>query len=144
MFKLGYNIPMNKKIILITILIIVAAAIMLFRGGGEESLISSEGSDRNPTSADDAPAGSIHNLPVPKAVSEVKKYVALDENISEGLVIIMTAYEKTWTNGCLDLATKDEMCTEALVPGYEVSVQAGKGIRVFHTNEDGSQIRERE
>jgi hypothetical protein len=97
---------------------------------------------RNPTSADNAPSGSIHNLPVPEAVSEVKRFVATDENISEGLVIVMTAYEKTWTNGCLDLAEVDEMCTEALVQGYEVSVQGAGDVRVFHTNGNGSQIRE--
>ncbi|NQV93483.1 hypothetical protein HQ403_03250 [Candidatus Kaiserbacteria bacterium] len=96
------------------------------------------------TSADDAPAGSIHNLPVPDAVSAVRTKVANDLGIREGIVIVMTAYEKTWTNGCLDLAEEGEMCTEALVRGYEVSVQAEGKEFTYHTNGDGSVLRERE
>jgi len=55
----------------------------------------------------------------------------------------MTAYEKTWSNGCLDLAEPGEMCTEALVPGYEVTVKAEGKEFTYHTNADGSVMRER-
>src|SRR3989344_2255286 len=77
-----------------------------------------------PTSADNAPPGSIHNLPLPPAVSAVRSLVARTLGISEGVVIVMSAYEREWSNGCLGLANADEFCTQAIVPGYEVSVQA--------------------
>jgi hypothetical protein len=95
------------------------------------------------TSADDAPTGSMHNLPVPDAVSVVRSKVASDLDVREGLVIVMTAYEKTWTNGCLDLAEPGEMCTEALVQGYEVSVESQGQSFTYHTNGDGSILREK-
>ncbi len=95
-----------------------------------------------PTSADNAPPGSIHNLPVPPAVAAVRTLVAKEMGISEGLVIIMTAYEKEWSDGCLGLATADEMCTQAIVPGWEVTVQAQGKTGIYRTNADGSVIRE--
>ena len=94
------------------------------------------------TSADDAPAGSIHNLPVPSAVSAVRAKVAADLGVREGLVLVMTAYEKTWTNGCLDLGKPGEACTEALVQGYEVTVQAQGKEFTYRTNSDGTVLRE--
>lgn len=94
-----------------------------------------------PTSADNAPSGSMHNLPVPDAVAAVRSLVARELGISEGVVIVMTAYEKNWSDGCLGLAGEDEMCTQAIVPGYEVTVQVQGTERVYRTNADGSVIR---
>lgn len=96
-----------------------------------------------PTSADDAPEGGIHNLPVPDAVAAVRTRVANELGINYGLVIVMTAYEKTWTNGCLNLAEIDEACTEALVPGWEVVVQAQGKEFVYHTNHNGTVLRQK-
>ena len=95
-----------------------------------------------PTSADNAPPGSIHNLPLPPAVSAVRSLVARTLGISEGVVIVMSAYEREWSNGCLGLANADEFCTQAIVPGYEVSVQAQGKTLVYRTNADGTVIRE--
>ena len=92
-----------------------------------------------PTSADNAPPGSIHNLPVPEAVSRVRSLVASELGISEGVVIVMTAYEKNWPDGCLGLGG-DKMCTQAIVPGYEVTVQAKGTERTYRTNADGSVV----
>lgn len=94
------------------------------------------------TSADDAPPGSIHNLPVPKAVAAVRAKVAADLGVREGLVIVMTAYEKTWSNGCLDLEKPGEACAEALVQGYEVTAQAQGKELIYRTNSDGTVLRE--
>ena len=97
--------------------------------------------DDTPTSADDAPPGSMHNLPVPAAVSAVRAKIASDLGIREGIVIVMTAYERTWSNGCLDLQRPDEICTDALVQGYEVTAEAQGRQFIYHTNEDGSVLR---
>lgn len=95
-----------------------------------------------PTSADNAPVGSMHNLPVPEAVAAVRSQVATEIGVSEGVVIVLSAYEKEWPNGCLGLGSEEEMCTQAIVSGYEVTVQAEGKSRVFRTNEEGTVIRE--
>lgn len=95
----------------------------------------------NPTSADDAPPGSIHNLPVPDAVSAVKKHVAEQSGVREGLVIVMTAYEKEWSDGCLGLGGPAEGCIAVITPGYEVTVSVNGTEQRYRTNADGTQIR---
>lgn len=93
------------------------------------------------TSADNAPEGSIHNLPVPDAVAAVRARMAEELGVSQGIVIIMTAYEMNWSDACLGLAGSDEMCAQVITPGYEVTAQAAGEERVYRTNSDGSQIR---
>ncbi len=95
-----------------------------------------------PTSADNAPLGSIHNLPVPDAVAAVRTAVAKKLNISEGVVIIMTAYEKEWSDSCLGLGGPAESCLFAVTPGYEVVAQAAGKEYTYRTNADGTSIRE--
>jgi len=95
-----------------------------------------------PTSADNAPPGSLHNLPVPDAVAAVRTYVASELGLSEGIVIVLSAYEKQWPNACLGLATEDEACAQVITPGYEVTLQAGGKQYVYHTNSDGTSLRE--
>lgn len=94
-----------------------------------------------PTSADDAPEGSIHILPVPEVVSALKAFVAAEENVEEGAVIILSAYEKDWSDSCLGLGGPAESCLAAITPGYKVTVQVRGEEQVYRTNEDGSSIR---
>ncbi len=118
--------------------IIVAVVVAL---GALYFVIQSRSGSEVPTSADNAPPGSIHNLPVPEAVSAVKKYVAEKSGVSEGLVIVMTAFEKEWSDGCLGLGGPAESCIAAITPGYEVTVQVSGAEQKYRTNADGSQIR---
>ena len=93
------------------------------------------------TSVDNAPPGSLHNLPVPKAVEATKEFAAQDFNVPVGSVIVMSAFEKEWSNGCLGLEQPGEMCTEAITPGYEITIQANSKTRIYRTNSDGSLIK---
>lgn len=93
------------------------------------------------TSADNAPPGSIHNLPVPAAVAAVRARMSEELGVSQGLVIIMTAFEKDWSDSCLGLSGIDEICAQVITPGYEVTAQAEGVERTYRTNSDGSQIR---
>jgi len=107
----------------------------------EDILKTVKFSPRTPTSADNAPEGSIHNLPVPEAVSAVKRLAAETYKINEGEIIVMSAKEKDWPNACLGLPPTEELCAEVITPGYEVIVLAGGKEHVYHTNADGSSIR---
>lgn len=126
-----------KKTIIISLTILVIIGVGVWWMGSKQDL----NLENIPTSADNAPPGSIHNLPVPTAVSAVKKLVALELGINEGVVIVMTAFEKEWSDGCLGLGGSAESCLYALVPGYEVTVQAQGKERMYRTNADGSVIR---
>lgn len=99
------------------------------------------GVDNVPTSADNAPPGSMHNLPVPEAVAAVRASVANELGASEGTVIILSAYEQEWSDSCLGLGGPAESCLFVITPGYQVTVLAQGSERVYRTNADGTLIR---
>lgn len=94
------------------------------------------------TSADGAPAGSIHNMPVPAGVSAARKQLAQTLKIEESKVVIMTAYEKEWSDSCLGLGGAAEICAAVITPGYEVTMQAQGKTYVYRTNTAGTVVRE--
>ena len=95
-----------------------------------------------PTSADNAPPGSLHNLPVPEAVAAVRTHVAGELGIDEGLVIVMSAFEREWPDSCLGLGGGNEACLQVITPGFEVTVQAKGQQFTYRTNELGTVLRE--
>ena len=124
---------MNKIIIGLVVLAIILGGILFLTPAEDLPVV---------TSADNAPPGSIHNLPVPPAVAAVKKHVATKAGVAEGLVVIMTAYEKEWSDSCLGLGGAAESCLQAITPGWEVSAQVGGTLTTYRTNSDGSVIRQ--
>ena len=124
-------------------LIVIGVAVIV---GGFYLFGQNQTSNQNnniPTSADNAPPGSIHNLPVPDAVVAVRTHVASELGIAEGVVIILSAYERDWPDACLGLAGVDELCTQVITPGFEVTVQAAGQQFVYYTDASGSIIRQK-
>lgn len=54
---------------------------------------------------------------------------------------IAQAERQTWSDGCLGLAQRDVLCTQALVPGWRVVVEGGQRRLVYRTNTSGSVIK---
>ncbi|MBD2608909.1 hypothetical protein H6G81_31425 [Scytonema hofmannii FACHB-248] len=54
---------------------------------------------------------------------------------------IVESTPQTWNNGCLGVSQPDEICTQALVPGWKVVVSDGKQKWVYHTNSNGRLLR---
>ncbi|UZQ55894.1 hypothetical protein OOK60_07470 [Trichothermofontia sichuanensis B231] len=55
---------------------------------------------------------------------------------------VKRAEPHTWPDGCLGLATPDQFCTQALVPGWRVTIAAGPRLWVYRTNAMGSQLKQ--
>lgn len=68
---------------------------------------------------------------------------AVLQNIAErsGLSVsafrITQAEQKTWSDGCLGLGAADILCTEALVPGWEVTVENNHHRWTYRTDQSG-------
>ncbi|MDQ3015028.1 MAG: hypothetical protein M3Q73_04130 [bacterium] len=92
-------------------------------------------------SAEGAPKGSIHNLPVPEGVNAARKALAQNVKVAENSIVIMTAFEKEWSDSCLGLAGPDEMCAAVITPGFEVTMQAQGKTYVYRTNTSGTVVR---
>jgi len=54
---------------------------------------------------------------------------------------VTEATQKTWSNGCLDLARPDELCTESLVEGWRVVLSEGDRLWIYHTDRRGQTYR---
>ena len=76
----------------------------------------------------------------------VKKAVLQDisrrQNIQISKLKITKSAQQTWNNGCLELPKPQELCTEALVPGWLVTVTDGNKTWTYHTNTNGRNIRQ--
>ncbi|MBU7584392.1 MAG: hypothetical protein KAF91_15995 [Nostoc sp. TH1S01] len=71
----------------------------------------------------------------------VLKDVASRTGISTRELQVINYSRKTWRNGCLELAQPNELCTQALVPGWLVIVSHGKQKWTYHTNNNGRSLR---
>ncbi|QIR41051.1 hypothetical protein HCG51_33140 [Tolypothrix sp. PCC 7910] len=54
---------------------------------------------------------------------------------------VVESNQRTWRNGCLELPQPDELCTQALVPGWRVVISNNQRQWVYHTNQTGSIVR---
>ena len=52
---------------------------------------------------------------------------------------IASTEDVTWSNGCLDLSRVDQMCTEALVPGFRIMLSLGDATYEVRTDRSGRQ-----
>jgi hypothetical protein len=132
---------MKKLTVILIVLIIILFAAIAVRNAIAPSLVNPTPTN-SPNSAENAPPGSIHNLPVPDAVKAARKALAEKLSISESNILILSALEKEWSDSCLGLGGPAESCLQAITPGYEVKMQAGGSEYVYRTNETGTAVRE--
>lgn len=61
--------------------------------------------------------------------------------IAPGKLKVVEATPRTWSNGCLGLAQRDEMCTQMMVSGWRVVFSDGQRRWVYRTDESGRTYR---
>ena len=130
---------MKKIIIIIAALIILGYFVVL--GFNKSSVDETTIEGNPPNSAEGAPEGSIHNLPVPEGVSAAKTALAARLNIDSSKILILEAMETDWSDSCLGLGGPAESCAAVITPGYNILMQAnGKEYR-YRTNETGTTVK---
>ncbi|MBN3958164.1 hypothetical protein [Nostoc sp. NMS8] len=67
--------------------------------------------------------------------------LASRQGISTRELQIIDYNQQTWRNGCLELPQPDEICTQALIPGWRIVVSNGKQNWIYHTNNNGRSLR---
>lgn len=87
-------------------------------------------------------ASNLGSTKFPDAVGKaVLKEASQRTGLSTSDLRISETTKKEWSNGCLGLSSSDEVCTAAIVPGWQVTVTGGRRDLVYRTNESGSQVR---
>ncbi len=125
-----------------TVIIIVLITLLIGLGLGYVlAQTQNNQTTQTPNSAENAPQGSIHNMPVPAGVSAARTQLSQEAGVEEGQILIVTAFEKEWSDSCLGLGGAAESCLMVITPGYEVTMQAGGKTYVYRTNADGTAVR---
>lgn len=85
---------------------------------------------------------------LPKSVARaVKRDLARRLRVPADSLSIERAERREWPNGCLGIPDPVALCTQAIVPGWEVTVVRGEDVRstqqrwVYRTNESGSVVK---
>lgn len=89
-----------------------------------------------PTSAMPLPEGEAG-----QAVAAARAFLAAALSVDEKSINLISHQEVEWSDGCLGLAGKDEMCTQAIVPGYLILLESGGVEYELHTSRSGGAVR---
>ncbi len=77
---------------------------------------------------------------LPAAVQAAITTLAQALNLTADDIKVISFEDKEWPDGCLGVVTDGVLCTQQIVPGFLVVVEA-KGVQYeFHTNLDGSLV----
>jgi hypothetical protein len=76
-----------------------------------------------------------------QAVEETIEFVSILDKIHPDEIAALSSEAVEWPNSCLGLPMPGEICAEALVPGYRITLDADGEKMIFRTNKDGSSIR---
>lgn len=102
--------------------------------------------DPNPTDPADVPvpieAPPVGNTALPTSVkTSVLQDIASSSNVPVESIQVISHRPEAWPDGCLGLGGPDEICTFAIVDGWEVTASSGEEQWVYRTDLDGSVVR---
>lgn len=92
----------------------------------------------NPSYPNDG--SSSPNVPVELTPAQAAAVSLLSEtlNLPSEQISLISTEDVTWRDGCLGIVRMGVMCTQAEVPGYKITLEAGDEKYEIHTNKDGS------
>lgn len=76
-----------------------------------------------------------------RVVNVVLQDLSKRTGISRNKLRIINYSQQNWRNGCLELVQPDELCTQAIVPGWRLVVSDGRQNWIYHTDNNGRSIR---
>ncbi len=125
---------------IITALILIG---ILSIGGGLTIIKSATADSRNFTTKtnNQVLSRNYRNRLPPNIANAVRRDLARRERIQNRDIKIIDYRQQTWNNGCLELPQSNELCTQALVPGWRIVVSNNKQNWIYHTNENGRSLR---
>ena len=129
---------MKKIIIGIAIILI---GYLVVKNYGTNPSVQTPPESNPPNSVENAPPGSMHNLPVPAGVSAARTVLATRLHTPEAKILTLEAIDTSWPDICLGIKEKDTVCAQVITPGYSILMQAnGKEYR-YRTNVSGSIVK---
>lgn len=84
---------------------------------------------------------SQSNQPSPELANAVRRDLSHKVKIPVAKLKITGYRPKTWSDGCLGLPKPDEFCTQALVPGWHITLSDGHQTWTYRTDQTGKSLR---
>jgi hypothetical protein len=79
----------------------------------------------------------------PEAVLAAIQVLSAATSVAAAQIHVVNFEAVDWPDACLGLAEAGEVCAAVITPGYRVTLRAGEVEYEFHTNVDGSTIRQK-
>lgn len=127
------TMKLNKHILLLTLLVLLAAACA---GPLAPPTVSTPETNPQPTST--PLVEETFPEPLQHIVDQARASLASQFGLSLDNVIPLSVEAVEWPNGCLGIDYLDRSCTEAIVPGYRILLQANGQTYEYRSNQDGS------
>lgn len=110
--------------------------------GGSGGIIGGSGSQGGSTGGNTAPSpsGSQNELD-DNLRNSIAQFVSQEAGGSADNVEVVWAQQVDFQNGCLDVASQGEMCSQAITPGWQVVARSNGNLYVIHTNSNGNNVR---
>jgi WD40-like Beta Propeller Repeat len=85
---------------------------------------------------------TLTHIPVdlPPAVRAAISQLTQDKGIPADQIQVVSTEAVQWENGCLGIVIPGVMCTQAIVPGFKITLSALGTTYEYHTNQDGSSM----
>lgn len=72
---------------------------------------------------------------------KVRTMIAEQIRVSEKEIKLIEISPVEWPDGCLGLASPDEMCLQVITPGYRLLIEVNGNILEVRTDQNGNQVR---
>ncbi|MCU0537062.1 MAG: hypothetical protein MUD14_24515 [Hydrococcus sp. Prado102] len=82
-----------------------------------------------------------NNSPAAEVIEAVRQDLSNRTNLESDRFKLVKSNQKTWPDGCLGLPRSDEMCTQALVEGWQIVIESGDRTWIYRTDARGRTIR---
>ncbi len=95
-----------------------------------------------PTTGQPTPEPTQGHIPVDLPPAQLAAIKALADELGIGTeeIQILSVEDVNWPDGCLGVVRMGVMCTQQIVPGFSIILQANGEKYEYHTNADGSVV----
>ncbi|HEX6385272.1 MAG TPA: hypothetical protein VF177_11430 [Anaerolineae bacterium] len=103
-------------------------------------LVACEPGAAEPTAPATLPPPTVHSQE-PRAVANAISTLSEELGVDSQEIEVVSFEEREWPDGCLGLGGPDEICTQAIVPGWLVILRAEGQQYEVRTDATGSTVR---
>ncbi|MCE7983311.1 MAG: hypothetical protein DYG89_19225 [Caldilinea sp. CFX5] len=76
------------------------------------------------------------------AVQAARANLAQERQVDAAAITVVRVEAMEWPDACLGAPTAEEMCGQVIIPGYLITLAVDGTEYRYHTNEDGSMVRQ--